>query len=63
MKAQPFEAASVDVPNAAALLQRRRIPLYLAHGPVAVHVMWEWMRDRGVIPQISRLTPLPETSV
>lgn len=23
MKAQPFEAASVDVPNAAALLQRR----------------------------------------
>lgn len=39
MKAQPFEAASVDVPNAAALLQRRRIPLYLAHGPVAVHVM------------------------
>lgn len=33
MKARPFEAASVDVPNAIALLKKRCIPLYLADSP------------------------------
>lgn len=66
----PFEAASVDVPNAAALSRRFSrfcIPPYLSlrDGPLAPHARdgRRGMRDRGLILQIPGLTPLPRSGV
>lgn len=66
----PFEAATVDIPNAAApslSFPLFGIPLYLsiARRPLARRARdgRRVMRDRELILQIRRLTPLPRSSV